>query len=191
MKSTSRKSKNIRVPCQATFQCLPAVLANQGVPVDWNSANVMPIYQKGWNEDVGNYRPVSLTSGLGKTMEQIILSSITSMHRTTRPSQHGFRKGRSYLTNLISFYSKVTHCVDEGKRLWLLTVWTSVKSLMLLLTTFWLQLLDQKLLSFQCSSLLEGAETKNRFKMQVNWFVLFFQGSHCVMKEEKILPILN
>ena len=31
-----------------------------------------------------------------------------------RPSQHGFMKCRSCLTNLISFYDKVTHLVDEG-----------------------------------------------------------------------------
>ncbi|KAK4819545.1 hypothetical protein QYF61_006302 [Mycteria americana] len=31
------------------------------------------------------------------------------------PSQHRFRKGRSCLTNLISFYNKVTRLVDEGK----------------------------------------------------------------------------
>jgi len=32
-----------------------------------------------------------------------------------RPSQYGFVKGRSCLTNLISFYDQVTCLVDEGK----------------------------------------------------------------------------
>jgi len=32
-----------------------------------------------------------------------------------RPSQHGFMNGRSYLTNPISFYNKVTRLADEGK----------------------------------------------------------------------------
>ncbi|KAK4832285.1 LOW QUALITY PROTEIN: hypothetical protein QYF61_021684 [Mycteria americana] len=82
------------------------------VPVDWRLADVMSIYKKGWKEDTGNYRPVSLTLVLGKVMEQIILSAITW---TTRPSQHGFMKGRSCFTNLTSFYDKVTCLVDEGK----------------------------------------------------------------------------
>jgi len=30
-----------------------------------------------------------------------------------RPSQHGFMKGWSCMTNLISFYEQVTHLVDE------------------------------------------------------------------------------
>ncbi|KFV46500.1 hypothetical protein N341_11730, partial [Tyto alba] len=46
------------------------------VPADWRLTKVMPIYRKGWKEDRGNNRPVSLTAVLGKVMEQIILSVI-------------------------------------------------------------------------------------------------------------------
>ncbi|GAB0208407.1 mitochondrial enolase superfamily member 1 [Grus japonensis] len=88
------------------------------VPDDWRLANVTPIYKKGQKEDPGTYRPVSLTSVPGKIMERFILSALTRHvqdNQGIRPSQHGFMKGRSCLTNLISFYDKVTHLVDEGK----------------------------------------------------------------------------
>lgn len=74
-------------------------------------ANVMPIHKEGRKNDPGNYRPVSLTSGPGKVMEQITLSTITrhmQNNQGIRPNQHGFIKVRS-------FYEQVTHQVDEGK----------------------------------------------------------------------------
>ena len=77
-----------------------------------------PIYKKGCKEDPGNYRPVSLTLVPGKVTEQIILGEITRHVPGTqgiKPSQHGFIKGRSCLTSLISFYDWVTRLVDEGK----------------------------------------------------------------------------
>ncbi|GAB0209550.1 hypothetical protein GRJ2_003420700 [Grus japonensis] len=88
------------------------------VPVDWRLANVMSIHKKGWKEDPGNYRAITLTSVPGKVMEQIILSAIMQHIQDTqviRPSQHGFMKGRSCLTNRISSYDQVIHSVDEGK----------------------------------------------------------------------------
>jgi len=51
-------------------------------------------------------------------MEQFILSALTRRvkgNQAIRPSQHEFMKGRSCLTDLISFYDQVTHLVDEGK----------------------------------------------------------------------------
>ena len=90
------------------------------VPEDWRLASVTPIYKKDCREHLGNYRPVSLTSVPGKIIcwEQIVLREITRHvqdKRGIRPSQHGFTKGRSCLTNLISFYDPVTRLVDEGK----------------------------------------------------------------------------
>jgi len=76
---------------------------------------VTPIYKKGVRE---NYRPVSLTLVPGKVMELFISSALTGHvkdNQGIRPSQHGFMKGRSCLTNLISFYDHVTHPVGEGK----------------------------------------------------------------------------
>jgi len=40
-------------------------------------------------------------------------------HGLIRDSQHGFRKGRSCLTNLICFLDKVTSCLD-AKDVWIL-----------------------------------------------------------------------
>ena len=37
------------------------------------------------------------------------------INRGIRPSQHAFTNGRSCLTNLISFYDKVTRLVDGSK----------------------------------------------------------------------------
>ncbi|GAB0181952.1 mitochondrial enolase superfamily member 1 [Grus japonensis] len=88
------------------------------VPVDWRLDNVTSIDEKGLKKDLGNYRPVSLTLVPEKVMEQITLSAITQHiqdNQMIRPSQHEFMKGRSCLTNLISFYDKVIHLVDEGK----------------------------------------------------------------------------
>ena len=77
-----------------------------------------PIFKKGQKDDPGSYRPISLTSVPGKVMERIISGTIMDqlkVNQGIRPSQYGFMNGRSCLTNLISFYDKVTRLVDEGQ----------------------------------------------------------------------------
>ncbi|KAJ7413920.1 RNA-directed DNA polymerase from mobile element jockey-like protein [Willisornis vidua] len=95
------------------YVCSMKPWLSREVPYDWKLANVTPIHKKGCKEDLGNYRPISLTSVPGKVMEQI--TQHLQDGEGIRPSQPGFRKGRSCLTKLISFYDQVTHLVDEGK----------------------------------------------------------------------------
>lgn len=87
------------------------------VPLDWKSANVTPIYKKGIKSQPSNYRPVSLTSHISKVMEAIIKDKIVGHlqnHVLIKPSQHGFWKGRSCLTNLLVYLDKVTSYIDKG-----------------------------------------------------------------------------
>ena len=88
------------------------------VPRDWRSANVMPIFKKGSTSVPGNYRPVSLTSVCCKVMEQVLKDSIVehlNRNGLIRKSQHGFMRGRSCTTNLISFMDKITEALDKGE----------------------------------------------------------------------------
>lgn len=88
------------------------------VPADWREANVTPIFKKGDKSDPGNYRPISLTSQVCKILESIIRESIVdhlNAQSLLLQSQHGFTKGKSCLTNLLSFLEDVTSAIDEGK----------------------------------------------------------------------------
>ena len=46
------------------------------VPKDWKKANVVPIFKNGRKVDPANYRPISLTSILGKILEKFIKEAI-------------------------------------------------------------------------------------------------------------------
>ena len=88
------------------------------VPEDWRIADVVPIFKKGNRDSPGNYRPVSLTSVVGKLMEKILRDRIyehLEKFSMLKSSQHGFVKGKSCLTSLVEFFENVTKHIDEGK----------------------------------------------------------------------------
>ena len=89
------------------------------IPEDWKCANVVPIYKGGGKTKPSNYRPISLTSLVCKLFEKM-LKSVIQIHLESndvlQSSQHGFRPGRSCLTNLLSFLDFTLGESDKGKK---------------------------------------------------------------------------
>ena len=86
------------------------------VPREWKRADIIPIYKCGNKEDSLNYRPVSLTSVVCKMCEKVIKEQWTEYlerEGILNDKQFGFRKARSCVTNLISFYSRVIDITQE------------------------------------------------------------------------------
>ena len=103
--------------------CVPLTVILQrsldegSVPDDWRNANISPIYKKGGKALTANYRPVSLTSQISKLCESLVRDVLVEhleKNNLIHDSQHGFRRGRSCLSNLLEFLDKVTAVVDEG-----------------------------------------------------------------------------
>jgi len=89
------------------------------VPIDWKQANVCAIFKKGQRTSPGNYRPISLTSHVCKVLESILKDKILEhidKYALLNPSQHGFVKHKSCLTNLLEFISFVSDCMDNHKK---------------------------------------------------------------------------
>ena len=74
------------------------------VPFEWKEANIIPLFKKGSRNKSVNYRPV-----ICKLLETIIRDHMMDFlvkHKLINPSQHGFLKARSCLTNVLCFFRK-------------------------------------------------------------------------------------
>ena len=86
------------------------------LPVDWTEAIISPIYKKGNVHLALNYRPVSLTSVISKTMEHIICKHILNhldTYHILSVFQHGFRKTHSCESQLLITVNDFLHSYDK------------------------------------------------------------------------------
>jgi ribonuclease P/MRP protein subunit RPP40 len=88
------------------------------VPRLFRSAFIKPALKSGKNKSIpSSYRPLSMTSILSKCLERIIrklLQNHLEEHGLFSNSQHGFRSGRSCLTQLLDHYDRVICALESG-----------------------------------------------------------------------------
>ena len=97
-----------------------ASLEQGKIPDEWKTANVAPIFKKGDKSKPSNYRPVSLTSICCKVIKHILHSHIMKFfeqHNILSDSQHGFRKNRSYETQLIVTINDLAKGLDNSQQI--------------------------------------------------------------------------
>ncbi|CAF4940047.1 unnamed protein product [Pieris macdunnoughi] len=87
-------------------------------PEVWKRSRVVPVYKKGDITDVKNYRPVCILSCFSKLFESVLYPVISKcLDGCIVDEQHGFRKGRSIQTNLMSFVTETCQELDRGRHL--------------------------------------------------------------------------
>lgn len=85
------------------------------MPIVWKSAFITPIHKKGSRDCVEHYRPISKLCLLAKVFERIIYNQLyESIKSDLSPTQHGFLKQRSTVSNLLLLNDFVTFSMNAG-----------------------------------------------------------------------------
>lgn len=90
-------------------------LACGSVPKIWKRAYITPIHKKGPRTNIDNYRPISKLCIISKVFEKLVYKEVYNHIKLgLSSSQHGFLKGRSTVTNLVTFNNYLTERMDNG-----------------------------------------------------------------------------
>lgn len=103
--------------CEPITTLFQMSLDKATLPTDWKTAKVCPIFKKGDKYAVANYRPVSLTSIIGKQLENIITSRLMSHAEEQKllyDHQHGFRQNKGCEKQLLELVSDISSMMDNG-----------------------------------------------------------------------------
>ena len=91
-------------------------LQSNEIPHQMKLGTITPIYKGGSRSEAKNYRPVTLTSHIIKLFERVVDEKIT-IHMNERglfnPRQHGFRRNRSCLSQLLQHYQGIVEIQEQ------------------------------------------------------------------------------
>ena len=84
------------------------------------NAIIVGIFKSGDKKEAKNYQPIALTSHLSKIMERVVrvdLVNCMDFYQLWDKRQHGSRRGRSTLSQLLEHHDTVISAMEEGHNL--------------------------------------------------------------------------
>ena len=90
------------------------------IPASLKSAYIKGIYKGGAKTKPANYRPISLTSHVIKTMERVMRKALVAFmdfYHLMDQRQHGSRAGRSTLSQLLQHQDEILQALETGNNI--------------------------------------------------------------------------
>ena len=92
-------------------------------PSVWKTGKICPVPKKGPGSSLKNYRPICLSSNIGKVVEAVVRSRVTTFIDNLLPTNmYGFRKNRSTCDALTSILDTVRGHRANGKKVAILAL---------------------------------------------------------------------
>ncbi|KAK3888733.1 hypothetical protein Pcinc_007208 [Petrolisthes cinctipes] len=110
-------AKELRAPLHILFR---NSIDTGIIPQQLKTAKIIPVYKGGSKGEAKNYRPIALTSHIIKIMEKIIVRNMSiylEEKNILNNYQHGFRVGRSCLSQLLSHHEKIINGLENKKNI--------------------------------------------------------------------------
>ena len=86
-------------------------------PAKLKEGHIIPIHKGGHQGVAANYRPIALTSHLVKIFEKVIRNKLVEFFQDNHlfnDTQHGFRIGRSCLSQLLAYHDRILSLLEIG-----------------------------------------------------------------------------
>lgn len=95
------------------------LIVDKGIfPDTWKTAKIIPVFKKGDNTIIKNYRPISILCNFSKLFEIILYGKLyPKVRNLLSPYQHGFLDSRSCTTNLASLSHIACETLDSRGQL--------------------------------------------------------------------------
>ena len=88
------------------------------IPANFKTAKVVMLHKKNSKQEMGNYRPISMSNHISKLWERVFnlrLMLHLKRHNRLSKQQHGFRPKMGCHTNLLESWEKVSDLADEHR----------------------------------------------------------------------------